>query len=213
MSVDPAALVLRFGAMIASLSVHEFAHAAVAYGLGDRTAQRQGRLTLNPLAHIDPIGTVVMPLVQAITGVPTLGWARPVPVDPSRFRPGINPRLGFALVSVAGPLSNLVLALLAAAALAFGRSSLPSGALDVLALAFLMNVGLFVFNLLPVPGLDGSRLLPASLDGWQRRNQRYSGIVLLIIVAIPALSAVVLGVPTRFVARTILSLFGISGAL
>ena len=116
-------------------------------------------------------------------------------------------------MSVAGPLSNLLLALLSAAALAVGRASLSAGMLDVLALAFLMNVGLFVFNLLPIPGLDGSRLLPASLDGWQRRNQRYSGIVLLIIVAVPALSAVVVGVPTRFVARTILALFGISGAL
>jgi Zn-dependent protease len=213
MSIDPAALVLRFGAMIASLTVHEFAHAAVAYGLGDRTAERQGRMTLNPLAHIDPIGTVVMPLVQAITGIPTLGWARPVPVDPARFRSNVPPRLGMALVSVAGPLSNLLLALLAAFGLASVRGSAAPGVLELLLLVFLMNVGLFVFNLLPIPGLDGSRLLPASLDAWQRRNQRYTGIVLLIIVAVPALSSLLLGTPTRFIARTILSLFGMPGAL
>jgi Zn-dependent protease len=209
MTIDPTLIVLRFGLMIASLSVHEFAHAATASWLGDRTAKSQGRVTLNPLAHIDPIGTIVMPLVQALTGIPTIGWARPVPVNPSRFRPGVNRRLGFAFVSFAGPLSNLLLALAAATGLGVFFNSLSDPAKQLLQLAFFMNLGLFVFNLLPVPGLDGSRLLPASLDGWQRRNEKYMGAVLLVIVAVPAISSVLIGVPIRFLAKLILGVFGL----
>jgi Zn-dependent protease len=112
-------------------------------------------------------------------------------------------------VSFAGPLSNLLLALAAATGLGVFFTSLSDPAKQLLQLAFFMNLGLFVFNLLPIPGLDGSRLLPASLDGWQRRNEKYTGAVLLVIVAVPAISSVLLGVPIRFLAKLILGVFGL----
>lgn len=209
MIVDPATFVLRFGVMIASLTVHEFAHAATAHWLGDRTPDKQGRLTLNPLAHIDPVGTILMPLIQATTGIPTIGWAKPVMVNVAALRRFSNQRLSHALVAAAGPLSNLLLALVAASILAVARTSLGAGTFDALYMMFLVNVGLFVFNLSPVPGLDGSRLLPASMDGWQKRVQPYSWAISPVIVSVPAISAIVVGAPIRFLSRAILSAFGL----
>jgi Zn-dependent protease len=210
MAIDPATLLLRFGVMIASLSVHEFAHAATAHWLGDRLPQKQGRLTLNPAAHIDPIGTLLMPAIQALTGIPTIGWARPVMVNVHALRRFKSQRLSHALVAAAGPLSNLTLALISVAILVVGGLSMPRAVIDALVLMFTANVGLFVFNLLPIPGLDGSRLLPASLDSWQRKVQPYGWAILLVIVAVPALREVIVGVPVRFITRAILSPFGLS---
>lgn len=210
MAIDPATLLLRFGVMIASLSVHEFAHAATAHWLGDRLPQKQGRLTLNPMAHIDPVGTLLMPAIQALTGIPTIGWAKPVMVNVHALRRFKSQRLAHALVAAAGPLSNLALALLSVAVIAGLRSSLPSAALDALVLMFTANVGLFVFNLLPIPGLDGSRLLPPRFDAWQRKVQPYSWAILLVIVAVPALSQIIVGIPVRYLTRALLSLFGLS---
>src|SRR3954463_6036373 len=101
--------------MVLSLSVHECAHAWVAYRLGDDTAQKQGRLSLSPVTHIDPIGTLLIPAVSVLFagGFGFIGWARPTPVTPTRFRPTVPMRTGMALVAAAGPLSNLVLALIA----------------------------------------------------------------------------------------------------
>lgn len=209
MSIDPATIVLRFGVMIASLTVHEFAHAATAHWLGDRTPDKQGRLTLNPLAHIDPVGTILMPLIQAVSGIPTIGWARPVMVNVQALRRLSSRRLAHAIVAAAGPLSNLLLALLAATLIAAFRTSIGAGALDLLLLLFAMNVGLFFFNLLPIPGLDGSRLLPASLDGWQKKIQPYSFLILLVIVSVPAISRVLIATPVQFLQRSILSAFGL----
>jgi Zn-dependent protease len=209
MSIDPATLLLRFGVMIASLSVHEFAHAATAHWLGDRLPQKQGRLTLNPAAHIDPVGTLLMPAIQAFTGIPTIGWAKPVQVNVHALRRFKNQHWSHALVAVAGPLSNLSLALIAIAVLVAAGPALDAPLRDALILLFTANVGLFVFNLLPIPGLDGSRLLPPSLDRWQRKVQPYSWAILLFIVAVPAVRAVVIGVPMSFVVRGIFSLFGL----
>lgn len=210
MSIDPPTIVLRFAVMIASLSVHEFAHAATAHWLGDRTPEKQGRLTLNPLAHIDPVGTLLMPLIQALTGIPTIGWARPVMVNVHALRRFKSQRLAHALVAAAGPLSNLLLALIGAAALAFARPAYGTAPFDAIYLLFAANVGLFIFNLLPVPGLDGSRLLPPRFDAWQKRVQPYSWAILLLIVSVPAISSVVVGVPVRFVSRLILVAFGLT---
>ncbi|MCR4374701.1 MAG: site-2 protease family protein [Acidobacteria bacterium] len=154
-SIVPAFIIL-----IASLSFHEAAHAWVADRLGDPTARVLGRLTLNPLAHIDWIGTVLFPLVGMLSGLPLIGWAKPVPVDVRNLR---APRRDFALVALAGPVSNIVLAAGFAILLKLQGGLVPEGGQTVLtgalALAVLLNVLLAVFNLLPVPPLDGGNVL------------------------------------------------------
>jgi Zn-dependent protease len=206
MNIDPAAIAIRLLVMLFSLSVHECAHALVAFRLGDPTAKNQGRITLDPRAHIDPVGTLLLPLMQAVTGIPGIGWAKPVPVNPSLFRRTMSMRVAHALVAAAGPLSNLLLAIIATVLTAVLH---PTGiTAEILFTTIVMNCGLFVFNFLPVPGLDGSRLLPRSLDRWQKRVAPYASVILLIIVAVRPISHYVIGVPTAFVAHGLLVLFG-----
>lgn len=152
-----------FIVLIVSLSVHEAAHAWTADRLGDPTARLLGRLTLNPLAHIDWIGTVLFPLVALFSGFPLLGWAKPVPVNWANLR---SPRRDFAIVAAAGPISNLLLAVAGAVVvnLLLDLRNIPSD--DVARLVFMLllqfvflNVLLAVFNLLPVPPLDGGNIL------------------------------------------------------
>jgi len=144
--------------LIFSLSFHEAAHAWAATRLGDPTARMLGRLTLNPLKHIDWIGTVLFPLIMFTTNAPLIGWAKPVPVDMRNLR---HPRRDFALVALAGPISNLILAIVAA--VAFETLKATGGYVNlagqVLLLSVLMNVALAVFNLFPVPPLDGGNVL------------------------------------------------------
>jgi Zn-dependent protease len=143
--------------LIVAVILHEVSHGLVARRLGDRTAEMAGRLTLNPIPHIDPFGSVLLPAMLAISGAPVFGWARPVPVNPRSFK---HPTEGMALTALAGPVSNLTLALIA------GRLLLPatSGIVADLVWAFgVINVVLAVFNLLPIPPLDGSRMLPLFL--------------------------------------------------
>lgn len=162
---------------ILSLSFHEFAHAWSASRLGDDTAAREGRLTLNPMAHIDFIGTLLLPLL----GVP-FGWAKPVPVNPARFRRDVTMGRGMAITASAGPLSNVLLAVVSAALLGLGVRFAPdlvsreSPARFFLYAMLQMNVGLAIFNMLPVPPLDGSRivawLLPYRLQQqWHQLEQ------------------------------------------
>ena len=151
-----------------SLSVHEAAHAWTADRLGDSTARQLGRVSLNPLVHIDPVGTVLLPLIAAYSNFPIIGWAKPVPVNISRLR---NPRRDFMLVAAAGPISNLLQALVAALALrwvfplAIGAvaDSTVSVVGNVLFMAIYINVLLAVFNLIPVPPLDGGNVLAGLL--------------------------------------------------
>jgi Zn-dependent protease len=178
--------------VLLSLSVHEWAHAWVASRLGDDTARYQGRLTLNPLAHIDPVGTLLLPLL----GVP-FGWAKPVPIQPARFRPGVTMRTGVMLTAAAGPLSNVCLAGLCVVNLAVLLRFQPglvgaSSAVEVfLHRAILINVLLAFFNALPVPPLDGSRvvdgLLPDRLRPLWEGFSRFGIVVLVAILVVPQL--------------------------
>lgn len=166
-------MVVTVVAMILSLTVHEWAHAFAAKRLGDSTAEREGRLTLNPLSHIDPIGTIVFPALGAALGGFIFGWARPVPFRPGAFRRDVSVRTGIFWVAVAGPLSNLVLAVVCGAVLkgllmTVGPEALASGSLAGLSMllhvGLTLNVILALFNLLPVPPLDGHKVL-ASVAG------------------------------------------------
>jgi Zn-dependent protease len=169
--------------LILSLTVHEWAHAYSAYRLGDDTAAREGRMTLNPISHIDPFGTILCPLL----GIP-FGWAKPVPVNPVRFNREISMRAGMMITAAAGPLSNLVLAVLCSVlAGLLGRFQVDSPALRELLYIFItINLGLFIFNFIPVPPLDGSRvaegLMPYRLRPQWEQIQRYSWVLLLGII-------------------------------
>jgi Zn-dependent protease len=155
-----------FAILVLSLSFHEAAHAWAADRLGDPTARTLGRLTLNPLAHIDWIGTVLFPLIAIYSNFPLIGWAKPVPVNMRQLK---SPRRDFAIVAAAGPASNVVLAIAFTLLYAVlgGDLGIPSQMAQLIYLGVSLNVLLAVFNLLPVPPLDGGNvlagLLPESL--------------------------------------------------
>ena len=154
--------------LLFSLSFHESAHAWMALRLGDDTAASLGRITLNPVPHIDPFGTVLMPLLQIFGGFPVIGWAKPTPYDPGRFRRDVSMRRGHISVAFVGPLSNLLLALAFAVIFAvILRIDVPpdmkNGLYSLMSIGIAMNVALALFNLLPVPPLDGSHILSWSL--------------------------------------------------
>jgi Zn-dependent protease len=207
-------LALNLLVMVLSLSVHECAHAWVAHLLGDDTAQRQGRLSLSPVTHVDLWGTLIIPALGVVLrSYGFIGWARPTPVSPHRFRRGINMGAGMALVAAAGPLSNLVLAMVSLGLIAvLSRSGVRFsgpflGVGTLLAALFEINVGLMIFNLLPFPPLDGSRLLPRSMDRVQAAVAPYSFFMLIIILNIPVLSDWLIAFPVRAVARGLETLF------
>jgi Zn-dependent protease len=160
--IDLVTVLASFAILVVSLSFHEAAHAWTANQLGDPTARLMGRLTLNPLAHIDLIGTVVFPLVAMLSNVPLIGWAKPVPVSWNNLR---SPRRDFAIVAIAGPISNLVLAGVGAVTfrllLATSGGSLFSSMVvwETLLRFVELNVLLALFNLIPVPPLDGGNVL------------------------------------------------------
>jgi len=173
-----------------SLSVHEAAHAWTADRLGDPTARMLGRITLNPLAHIDWIGTVLFPLISVTTGFPLLGWAKPVPVN---FRNLKAPRRDFALVALAGPVSNLVLALLATPIFLWLYGDRVREIGPELAASFVvLNVSLAVFNMIPFPPLDGGNVLsgfvPESVAAAIDQIRPYGFILLYALLFLGALN-------------------------
>jgi len=204
---DLGEILVPFVVLIISLTVHEAAHAWTANWLGDPTARLLGRLSLNPIVHIDPIGTIVFPLIAIVTGVPLIGWAKPVPVDMRHLR---RPKQDFAVVALAGPVSNVLMAL--AGAVAFKTMALDdSGALversllaDGLFAFVFINVLLAVFNMIPIPPLDGGNVLIGVLPdqlGAIVEQLRAWGFVLLYILLLSG----VLGAITGPVYRAILS--------
>ena len=159
--------------LLFSLSVHESAHAWMAWKLGDETAMRLGRVSLNPIVHIDPIGTLLFPLIQIFTSVPLLGWAKPTPYNPANFRRDVSMRTGHVLVAAAGPVSNFLLALVF------------TGVLIVLIRG----------NLVPIPPLDGSKVASFGLRGdlgdrYDRVVGPYGFVILMVLLMSGALSFV-----------------------
>lgn len=171
-----------------SITVHEFAHAFIAWRFGDDTAKKQGRLTLNPIKHADLIGTVIMPLASFATGFALIGWAKPVPIDRRNFK---NPFKDDAAVSFAGPLSNFVLAvLLFILYYFFDHSSVNNIWIKgFLWYGVFLNVFLFLFNLLPIPPLDGCHILfdlfPGKLTAGLLNMGLYGSLILMFFVYSP----------------------------
>ena len=172
--------------IILSMTMHEAMHAYIGYWLGDPTAKVQGRLSLNPIKHIDPFLTIILPITLALVGAPIFGGARPVPFNPHNIRFG---DWGAALIAIAGPLTNFVIAFLG-----FGvwvLAGTPSQGLesDIFGILITVNLGFFIFNIIPIPPLDGSRVIYALAPEFIRRGmqtiERY-GIVLVFIIVLVA---------------------------
>jgi Zn-dependent protease len=185
-------------AFILSIAVHEFGHAWMANRLGDRLPAEQGRLTLSPLAHIDPIGTILLPLIAVFApgGFPLLAWGKPVQTNPKAYR-GVSPRTGHMLVSLMGPVMNLLLAVVISIVL-IGLAHVvklpPSIAGAGVRYFLVLNIILMFFNLLPLPPLDGASvlagLLPESMQSLPRTLQRYGMLVFFGLLLTGALTVV-----------------------
>jgi Zn-dependent protease len=177
---DYAQIFLVFAVLLFSLTVHEAAHAWCADRLGDPTARMLGRVSLNPLVHIDPIGTVLFPLLAIVAGVPVIGWAKPVPVNVQKLR---HTRRDYVLVAAAGPASNLTLAVIAALILklmpvspvTLGEANITVPIASMLGRALYLNVLLAVFNMIPIPPLDGGNVIGGLLP--RPLAQRFDALI------------------------------------
>jgi Zn-dependent protease len=194
-------IIIVIAVLALSISVHESMHSFVAYALGDRTSHDLGRFSLNPLNHIDPLTTIALPLLLITLGAPPFAAAKPVPIDTTRLK---WDEWGMALVSAAGPLSNLALAVLASFLLRLAGSGASEVLQSGLLYAVSINVGLGIFNLIPFPPLDGSRLLyaiaPDGLRGLMLKIEQmgFAAIIFFMFIIFPFLSGTLLSVNKFF---------------
>ncbi len=202
--------------VVFAITVHEVAHGWVAKKYGDNTADMLGRLTLNPIKHIDPLGTIILPGLLLLTGTSFIfGWAKPVPVDARNFK---NPRQDMAVVAIAGPVSNLLMATGWALVVRFGGIVGESFKAIAEPLVYMgvagisINLVLALLNLLPIPPLDGSRVLSGFLPqrlAWQYNQlERYGFIILLVLLYTKILNAI-LAYPLHFVQNVFFSIAGL----
>ena len=203
--------------ILLSMTIHEAMHAFMGYVLGDSTAKEEGRLTLNPIRHIDPVMTILLPLIMVILHAPVFGGAKPVPFNPNRVRFG---DWGAALVALSGPITNLVIAFIA-----FGIGVLSgvinnAGAVQptifglTISTAVSVNLGFFVFNMLPIPPLDGSRILYAvAPDGvrgvMQKIEQNGILLVMIVVVLFSDVIGQVMSGCIKAILRVFMNIFGV----
>jgi Zn-dependent protease len=207
LDINVAQIFISFIVLLFSLTVHEMAHAWTADRLGDPTARLLGRVSLNPLVHADPVGTVLFPLIAMITGAPLIGWAKPVPVNVRQLR---HHRRDYVLVAAAGPASNLVMAVTAGCLLAvlpispqtLDAANVSAPLATLLSQAMRLNVLLAVFNMIPIPPLDGGNvlagLLPNNLAGIFNQIRPYGFILLYALILTGWFDALVVP-PYRFI--------------
>ncbi|MBQ6147854.1 site-2 protease family protein [Candidatus Saccharibacteria bacterium] len=181
--IDAVGIVVVFGVILVSMMLHELAHGGVAYLLGDTTAKDDGRLTLNPIKHLDPVMSIILPLFLYVMGAPVFGGAKPVPVDSTKLK---GKEWGMAAVAIAGPLVNFLLALVSFLFMYFNNIGYSDGIIGmVLYEGLFVNLGFMVFNLFPIPPLDGSRVLYAlAPDGVRELMKKLEGVVGIIVVYI-----------------------------
>ena len=179
---DPTQIIIFLVVLIMSVILHEVTHGYVAEMLGDPTAKLSGRLTLNPISHLDPVGSFFVPFIMMITGGPIFGWAKPVPYNPYNLRGG---KWGPAIVAIAGPLMNFSLAVFFSQILRYGVFA-SAGVNSILLGAVLINLSLFVVNMIPVPPIDGSKILFAIIPDRfyfvTETMEKYSLVFILVLI-------------------------------
>lgn len=203
--------------ILLSMTIHEAMHAFMGYVLGDSTAKEEGRLTLNPIRHIDPVMTILLPLIMVILHAPVFGGAKPVPFNPNRVRFG---DWGAALVALSGPITNLIIAFIAFGVGVFSGVINNAGTVQpaifglIISTAVSVNLGFFVFNMLPIPPLDGSRVLYAvAPDGvrgvMQKIEQNGVLLVMIIVVLFSDVIGQVMSGCIRAILRVFMNIFGV----
>ena len=203
--------------ILLSMTIHEAMHAFMGYVLGDNTAKEEGRLTLNPIRHVDPVMTILLPLIMVILHAPVFGGAKPVPFNPNRVRFG---DWGAALVALSGPITNLVIAFIAFGVGVFSGVINNAGTVQptifglIISTTVSVNLGFFVFNMLPIPPLDGSRILYAvAPDGvrgvMQKIEQNGVLLVMIIVVLFSDVIGQVMSGCIRAILRVFMNIFGV----